>query len=553
MSETIIDIADKYEEAAVNYEPQLALFWGRANALDHYFRDHSQSALKQWHIQQDQFFERLKKIESLVSYDTPYYYTYRILHQHLEAETALRDAHQELWDLDPIFGWHNRAAVSAEKVKVDCEKDKESVLDGYSFLAQIVDEEIINLSAGLENGFIAPKRVVERIINQINMMYSGKINTSPFFKLTQNANDAKFSVKVEKLIEKTINPSLIRFNQFLEEVYLPKASSSLGISTHPNGLKSYQNFIYKQTTLNHSAEKIYQLGQEHLKAIKKEIIDIGKRIFSTDNLLEILSKIRTSRELYFKSDEAQLKYNYDALERAQSALPLWFNQPPNIPCTLQPYPLARAKTGAPGEYHPPSQDGQPGTYYINTYQASQRSRVDQEATLFHELIPGHHYQVSTCLENKTAHPVNQYFFNPGFVEGWALYSERLADEMQLYTDDVSRLGMLSNEALRTARLVVDPGIHCFNWSDKDAVQFMKDHCAMDEFILEAEVDRYAMQPAQATSYMLGQKEIFRLRNYCKSTLLEKFNIKEFHDQILNNGMTTLPLLTEHVHRWVENF
>lgn len=180
-----------------------------------------------------------------------------------------------------------------------------------------------------------------------------------------------------------------------------------------------------------------------------------------------------------------------------------------------------------------------------------KSRIDQEATLFHELIPGHHFQIALVYENKTLPPLNRYLFNAGFGEGWALYSERLADEMELYQDEISRLGMLSNESLRAARLVVDTGIHAFHWSREKAVDYLKQHTALSENIIEGEVDRYIMMPGQATAYLLGKNEILRLRQVAKEELGDHFDIRQFHNQVLKNGVVSLSLLKDQIESWIE--
>ena len=233
-------------------------------------------------------------------------------------------------------------------------------------------------------------------------------------------------------------------------------------------------------------------------------------------------------------------------------IPAWFNQIPKSEGTIRPYPEYRAKTGASGEYYPPNDDGtEPGIFYINTFDPKNRDRIDQEATLFHELIPGHHFQIALHYENHALPTVTRYLFNSGFGEGWALYVERLADEMGLYSDDISRLGMLSNEALRSARLVVDTGIHAFQWKREQAVTYLKKHTALSDNIIEGEVDRYIMMPGQATAYMLGKNTIVELRTKAKHQLGSHFDIREFHDQVLKNGTITLPMLQNQMNAWLQ--
>lgn len=282
-----------------------------------------------------------------------------------------------------------------------------------------------------------------------------------------------------------------------------------------------------------------------------EIMTIGQKEFGTNDLIQIFNQAKSNPKYLFHSEQEILNYNHAALERAIKKAPEWFDKMPGAEGTLKPYPLHRAKTGAPGEYHPPSLDGsRPGIFYINTYEPEKRSRVDHEATLFHELIPCHHFQIALAQEDKSLHSVNQYLWNCGYGEGWALYVERLADKMGLYSDNISRLGMLSNEAFRAARLVVDPGIHYMNWSRQDAIEYLKKHTALKLEMIESEVDRYIMSHGQATSYMLGKREIEELQSLSKVKLGDKFTYREFHNQVLKNGTITLPMLKEQILQWI---
>jgi uncharacterized protein (DUF885 family) len=217
-----------------------------------------------------------------------------------------------------------------------------------------------------------------------------------------------------------------------------------------------------------------------------------------------------------------------------------------------PYPEFREASAPGGEYQSASDDGsRPGTYYINTYEAEKQSRAGIEATAFHESYPGHHMQMAIAKERRGTHPVQRYFGSSGFSEGWALYTERLAAEMGIYSGDVDRLGLLSNEALRAGRLVVDSGMHALGWSRQQAIDYLLAHTAETEGRIAAEVDRYIAVPGQATSYMLGNLEIRRLREEAQSRLGERFDVAAFHDRVLEDGAVTLSMLRAKIERWIE--
>ena len=285
--------------------------------------------------------------------------------------------------------------------------------------------------------------------------------------------------------------------------------------------------------------------------LAKEVGVIGLRKYKTQDMAEVFRLAKNESTHYFSTEQDILDYNMLALSRAKAKASDWFDLMPKTPGIVKPYPLHRAKTGASGEYHPPSEDGkEPGVFYINTYEPQQRSRIDQEATLFHELIPGHHFQIALQYEDGAIPRLNRYLWNSGYGEGWALYVERLADEMGIYDDDISRLGMLSNESLRASRLVVDTGIHVMHWNRQQAIDYLTQHTALSENIIEGEVDRYIMLPGQATSYMLGKLEIENLRQLAQEKLGNRFDIRQFHNQVLKNGVVTLPMLRMQIENWL---
>ena len=227
----------------------------------------------------------------------------------------------------------------------------------------------------------------------------------------------------------------------------------------------------------------------------------------------------------------------------------WFGLLPKADVVIQPYPAFREKSG-PNEYNPPAEDGsRSAVFFINAYQAETKSRVVAESTAFHETIPGHHLQGSIALERKEIHPIGRYLFNSGYAEGWALYSERLADEMKLFTSDVDRLGMLSSQALRASRLVVDSGLHTLGWARQQAIDYMLAHTAESEHDVASEVDRYIIYPGQATSYMLGMLEIRAAREDAQKTMGARFDIKAFHDRVLEDGAVPLTFLRGKIRAW----
>ncbi|WP_419420624.1 DUF885 domain-containing protein [Legionella sp. D16C41] len=545
-----LDIIKEYETNYFSFFPELALIEHRPDARLDCFSDFSLKGISQWEQEEDRFMQALNKI-NIADLTTQEKITYQLLKTHLEAKAASRICKTYLWDVNPLDGWHVLLTNTAELQPVESHEQQTYALTRWNNFPEVVETQINNLREGYKQGFTAPKPVVERVIEQFKLMMTENIEDSPFYSMANRSNNKVFNEKITTIIKSVINPALQKFNNFLQQEYLPIARTDIGVSDLPPGKEAYQVKIKQESTLNISPQEIHELGLKYIEKLKKEAEDIGAKINIKGNMSEIFQTIMNNPANRFSTEQEILDYNLSALKRVKEKVGEWFDIMPKSEGIIRPYPLYRAKTGSPGEYQSPSKDGkEPGIFFINTYEPEKINRIDQESTLFHELIPGHHFQIALEVENEKAISLNQYLWNSGYGEGWALYAERLADEMGLFIDDISRLGLLSNEALRAARLVVDTGIHAMNWSREKAIAYIKEHTALSDDLIAAEVDRYIILPGQATSYMLGKLEIERLRDLAKDTLKEHFDIRKFHNQILINGAVTLPMLTTNIERWL---
>lgn len=545
-------LANAYEAEFFATFPELGIFWGKNGIAQDRFMDHSYAASMKWQAREDDYLRQLNNIDESALQDTPAYNTYRLLNEHLNNNKAARVCRESLWNITSTMdGWHMVTTKVAEKQPVGTPEYRQMALKRWSTFGQIVDDEIAKLKLGLQEGYSAPKPAVRIVLTQLKIMLNNKTEASPYFSMALRDGDEAFKTQMKELIQTEINPALSRYVDYLEQDYLPQAREQIGVSALPNGVACYQAKVKQQTTLDISPDAIHTFGLQHMETLKKEVSAIGKEEFGLEDMAAIFHEAKTRPAYLFKSEQGILTYNYAAYERAKAIMAAWFVTIPKSEAIIEPYPEYRAKTGTSGEYNPPSEDGtKPGIYFINTYNPTNKSRVDQEAILFHELVPGHHLQLTVSYEDKSHLSLDKYLWNSGFGEGWALYAERLADEMGLYSDSISRLGMLSNESLRTARLVVDPGIHVMHWTREQAIDYLKQHTSLSDFIIEGEVDRYIMSPGQATAYMLGKKEIDDLRQL--ASVRENFAIREFHEQVLKNGAVTLPMLKENILKWLSD-
>jgi uncharacterized protein (DUF885 family) len=304
------------------------------------------------------------------------------------------------------------------------------------------------------------------------------------------------------------------------------------------------------TTLDVPAQEIHQIGLREMDKIQAEMRTIAQRSYNTTDVQALLERMRTDRQFLFGSRQEIVDYAGAAIGRARAAMPRYFGRLPRADVVIEPYQDFEERSAPGASYEIPGEDGRPGKYRINTYKPEEQTRVGIESTAFHESIPGHHLQLAIAQEREGAHIITRFTGNSGFSEGWGLYSERLADEMGLFSSDMDRMGLLSNEALRAARMVVDPGLHVMGWTRDQAIDYMLKHTAENRQAVENEVDRYIGWPGQATAYMLGNLEIRRLREMAERELGSRFDIRTFHDKVLEDGTVTLPMLRAKIERWV---
>jgi uncharacterized protein (DUF885 family) len=388
------------------------------------------------------------------------------------------------------------------------------------------------------------------VIGQMDGMLAASLAESPFVQMARPGAPPEFRQDLEKLEKLRIRPAIVRYRDFLKNTYMPAARAAVGVSANPGGAACYSAAIRYYTTINMAPQEAHDLGKSQMERIHAEMREIGKRSFGIDDPAKLLAAIKKDPKYRFKSRDELIKYAKTAVERAHQALPQWFGRLPKAPVMVEPFPPYLEKSAPPGQAIAPTADGKPGKYLINTYNATEQSRANLEAVAFHETYPGHHLQRSIALEQKDLNPLSRYFFTEGFGEGWALYSERLADEMKLYSSDVDRIGLLSGEAFRAGRLVVDSGMHAFGWTREQAIAYLLANTAQSPALAAAEIDRYIAIPAQATAYMIGNLEIRRLRSQAEQSLGNGFNVREFHDMLLRDGTIPLWVARQKTERWI---
>jgi uncharacterized protein (DUF885 family) len=450
-----------------------------------------------------------------------------------------------------MFGWQGNLARLAQVQPVGTDDLRQQALTRWRGLDTQIDTEIANLREGLRQGYRAPKVNVHRVIEQMEVLLASAPAQSPFASPMQRDSTPAFRAEFEQVVTNELYPAMRRYRDFLVNEYLPASRDEIGIAANPNGVDCYRAAVRSFTTLDVPAQEIHQIGLREMDKIQAEMRTIAQRSFNTTDVPALLERFRTDPQYLFHTRQEIVDYAGAAIGRARTAMPQWFGRLPRADVVIEPYQEFEERSAPGASYETPSEDGtRPGKYRINTYKPEEQTRVGIESTAFHESIPGHHLQLAIAQEREGAHMLTRFLGNSGFSEGWGLYAERLADEMGLFSSDMDRMGLLSNEALRAARMVVDPGIHVLGWTREQAIDYMLRHTAENRQAVENEVDRYIGWPGQATAYMLGNLEIRALREMATRELGDRFDIRVFHDKVLEDGTVTLPMLRSKIERWV---
>jgi uncharacterized protein (DUF885 family) len=545
-------LADEYVTGYFDAFPYQALTSGAPDTHPDQLVDHSLPALARWQAREDQLLLRLKEIDLSRLEGTPAEVTYKFLQNQIESAQKYRGCRIELWNVSPTYtGWQADFAVAAGLQATATEADQQRALARYGAIPKYLDDEIANLQEGLRLGYRAARVNVEAVIGQMDAMLAARPADSPFVQMAKK-DAAAFRTQLEALETASIRPAIRKYRDFLKTTYLPASRDDVGVSANPGGAACYAASVRQFATVDMTPQQVHDVGRAQMDRIEAEMREIGTRSFGIADPATLIAKVKTDPQYRFKSREELIAYARSAVERARLALPQAFGRLPKAPVVVEPYPPYLEKTAPGGQSVPPTADGQPGKYLINAYNASEQSRAGLESTAFHETYPGHHLQGAIALERQGLHRISQYFFLSGFGEGWGLYAERLAMEMNLYTSDVDRLGELSNEALRAARLVVDAGMHGLGMRRQDAVDYMLAHTTATPAFANAEINRYIAVPGQATAYMIGNLEIRKLRTEAEQALGPKFDLKAFHDLVLEDGTLPLWVLREKVERWTRS-
>jgi uncharacterized protein (DUF885 family) len=381
-------------------------------------------------------------------------------------------------------------------------------------------------------------------------MLASPDDQSPFLaaKRPADLDVDEWGSRLSDLVRDYVRPALGAYRDMIADQVRAagRSDEEPGLSWLPDGEASYAALIRRHTSLPLSAGEIHDIGLQQVDRLEDEYRELGADVLGTSELTEIYGRLRDDPDLHFESGPEVVEYSENAMAKAKAAMSSWFGRLPRADCVVMETPV-----GPLAFYLPPAPDGsRPGTFFINTAQPSNWGRFEIEAMAYHEGIPGHHLHLAISQELEDIPEFRKHAIIDVCAEGWGLYAERLADEMGLYTGQLERIGMLSNDSMRSVRLVVDTGIHGKGWSRQKAINYFLANSPMSLGAIENEVDRYIAHPGQALAYMLGRLEIMRMRREAEEALGDGFDVKGFHDTVLGGGMVPMPTLDRMVKEWV---
>jgi uncharacterized protein (DUF885 family) len=436
--------------------------------------------------------------------------------------------------------------------------DYENNLKRNRDFAANVDEAIRQWKKGEGEGIVDTKLTVGNMIEQLDNQLKLRPEESPYwgpvkdFPASIPAGDRpRLTTEYRQSLSRVVYPALQRMRDFLANEYLAHAREGVGLMYMKSGDKYYRTLIEANTTETLDPDQVHKLGLNEVARINKQFEEVRQQVGFKGTLHEFFDFMRTSPKFQPKSKE-ELEQGFTTVKRkVEAKVPQYFSRTPKAGLVIRPYPPYREKFEAGGSYEQGTPDGsRPGTFYFNAYDLPARFTWEETTLFMHEGEPGHHFQISLAQENPKLPAFMRFGGNNAYVEGWALYSESLGYPMEMYTDPYQRFGNLNDEMLRAMRLVVDTGIHSKGWTRDQSIQYMLDNSGESRTDATAEVERYIAIPGQALSYKIGQLTISALRDKAKTALGPRFDIREYHAQVLDTGALPLPILEKKIDDWI---
>lgn len=544
-----------YWEESLKRRPEFASTIGDKRYNDQ-VTDYSVRAINEWLAAEQEFLMKLAAIDPTGLSDQDKVSRELLIRRLTDDQEAAEFKEWEM-PVNQMGGIYSTYPQLAPQLSFTTVKDYDDWIARLHKIPGAFEQVTANMSLGIDDKRVPPKYLLEKALEQVNQLASEKPEDSPLaaplkkFPASISAQEqARIKTETLDTISKEVLPAYKHFARFLQVSYIPAGRTEPGISSLPDGAKYYQFLIRRTTTTNLTADQIHQIGLDEVKKDEAEMLAIAQKLGFQD-LKSFNASLKTNPKLHPTSAEQLLDAARGYLGPMQAKLPELFGHLPKTPFEVAPVPDYLAKTSAPAYYEPGSPDGsRPGRLRIDTYNATTRNLYQVEDLSYHEGLPGHHLQISIAREMQGVPEFRKFSGYTAFSEGWGLYAERLGKDVGFYQDPYSDYGRLEGDIWRAIRLVVDTGVHSQHWTRQQMVDYFHDHSAIDETSIQAEVDRYVAWPSQALAYKIGQLEILGLRDKAKKELGDKFDIRSFHDQVIDSGALPLDVLDERITAWI---
>ena len=557
MTDTIRSIADEYWEAKLEASPLFASFLG-----DHRYDDRADDLSAEEERRLRSVWVGQRERAAAVDggngeLDETDRASRDLLIQELDDTVRAIDLRLAELASDQMQGIHADLLITAAQLQAPEPEHATMALERARQFGRMLDQAAERYREGLAAGRTPVRVNIERSINQVDGYLASPLESDPFASLAGPEGWDGLEVwrgQLTDIVRDDLRPAFARYRDALRDELLPAArpDDRPGLQWLDDGAELYQALIELHTGLPLTPDELHGIGMaEATEALPSEYAEVGAREFGTSELADIFGRLLDDPALRYGDADQIMAHATECLDAAGAVMGDWFGILPEAPCVLKPVPEYLAADSPAAYYSPPAPDGsRPGEYFVNLHEPTKRGRAETASIAFHEAIPGHHLQLAIASERTDLPAFRRLSWgHTAFVEGWALYTERLADEMGLYRSDLDRLGMLASDSWRACRLVVDTGLHAMGWTRQQAIDFMNTHAPVSREEIVVEVDRYIGMPGQALAYKVGQREILRLRDEARGTLGSAFDIKAFHDAVLGGATISLRVLRDRVGAW----
>ena len=441
-----------------------------------------------------------------------------------------------------------------------------SVTDYENYISRMrafptkVDQTIDLMKRGIESGWVPPRIVLDAVPEQIKTQFDRQVEDSPLFRPFIDFHESiplveqgRLSEELKAVLKNDVFLAYENLHMFFTEHYLPNCRETIACADFPNGNDYYQYLIKSYTTTELKAREIHNIGLKEVQRIKDEMKEVIKRADFEGSFDEFLTFLKSDSRFYFETEDELLDAYRVICKKADAQLPRFFGRLPRLTYGVKAIPEYQAPASPTAYYYSGSQKaGRPGYFMANTHKLETRPKYEMEALSIHEAVPGHHLQISLAQELEDIPMFRRHGGYTAFIEGWGLYSEKLAEEMGFYDDPYSKFGQLTYEMWRACRLVVDTGMHAFGWTREQAIEYMSKNTAKTGNDIQVEIDRYIAWPGQALAYKIGELKILELRNRAEKELGARFNIRDFHDVVLGDGAVPLDVLERHINQYIKS-